>query len=135
PESYLDPGVAAPRWAATSAGLGGLVLGALAAGLRPIRLWRLPWLLGAASLIVTGSGYSLFAAFASPRGLSLVAIVVPALGAGAIGASLALVARALARTPLALGALERLPHPLRLGALALAVGGLAAAATAVDLPR
>jgi spermidine synthase len=134
--AYLDPGAGPPRAWATASGLLAVSIGAFGESrLRGGSAKRLPWLLAAASLVTTGSAYVLFYSFQQSSLFPALAIGVPVLGGGLLGASLAAATRAFGRSLLALGAIDRALHPPLAGALALALGLAAAAAAVIGLLR
>jgi spermidine synthase len=128
PSAYLDPGFGPPRWGATLAAAVGLGIGGLV-GTRGSGRDRLPGALGIAALTVAGSAHLLFLSLSSERWFPAATHGLPALGGAALGALLVLSARALGRTLLALGAIERGLGAFRLLLIA-AIAGLAAAAAA-----
>jgi spermidine synthase len=134
--AYLDPGAGPPRSAATAGGLIAIAVGALIESrLRAPSRERLPWLLASASLLTTASAYALWLAFEHAWLFSAVALGLPLLCGGLLGAALSAAARALGRSLLALGAIERAIDPFRLAAVALVLGLAAAAAAIVGLMR
>jgi spermidine synthase len=134
--AYLDPGVGPPRWLASSAGGVALLAGVFAARRLPnTGRNALPLLFAAASLVLSLSGYAWLFAFEHAELFGSAALAVPVVGSLALGAASGAAWRTLGRTVLALGGIDRLLAPLRLGAVALALGFAAAAAAAVGLLR